>query len=1500
MNAFYIFREPRRRSFPFALLVFCIAGALSLQAAPGDLDTTFNGTGVVQSSIAPSGSTPTSMVIQSDGNIVTAGYVGNQDGFAVARYHSDGSLDTTFNHVGFQLPAIINYYRGISATGAAIFGVGLQNAGSSPKIVVAGYSALEPPGDTLFHTFVLMRLNANDGTVDTTFGQGGQAQVGYTAAQNASYRFYNANAYALAVQSDGKLVAAGNAQNVNQELSTGFAVARFNTDGSLDTTFHGSGTVLLDVSGQGFNNSASAVVVQQDGKIIVGGINDSTGSSPQVFALVRFNTDGTQDATFGANGIVTSDLQPGATNDNNYLKALALQTDGKIVALGIASNYNGRSFAVVRYNTDGSLDTTFGSGGKVFTAASNQSYPNDAGFAVAVQADGKLVLCGDTGAPTVPVDGAYTNPTVIRLNTDGSLDTTFGGMGQVIIGTPGSGLNGTTLNGVAVQSDGNIVSVGGGNGFNTLVRLQGLSPTLAPAVSVAPVSGLGGSEATLNGTINPQGYPTTAQFNYGLTTSYGSSATINLSPTNSSTAQTVSASLSGLQAGATYHYQLTATNAIGTSATTDATFTPLGVVTPTFATPSSIPLTLNGFTATGNSLGTITFDFAPVPGALYTLVSNTSSTPISGFFNNLIQGGLVAVTYGDSTYYFTIQYSDQAITLSQPAYSWQNLAGRPQTTGSTEGIGNSALFNLPIGIAADSAGSIYVADTSNETIRKITAAGVTSTLAGAAGQAGAVDASGGSARFSSPQGLAVDSGGNVYVADTNNHAIRKITPAGSVSTLAGHLGNAGTADGTGALAYFFQPTGVVIDSGGTLYVADSGNSTIRQVTGSGVVTTLAGTARQPGYTDATGSAAAFNFPTSVACAGGKVYVADNGNQAIRQIATGGVVTTFAGGSFGSNDGAGAAGQFYYPYGLTADAYGNLFVADESNGTIRRINSSGVVTTIGGVAQQFGSSDGVGGAARFVLPQGIAISPIGLLYVADTGNDRISVGTPLGSTGTAPSAITLAASNLTSTSAVLNGTLYANGASTTVSFDFGTSSSYSAGYAATPSPVTSANATAVAAVVTGLTPLTTYHFRVDGLNSYGNSTGEDLSFTTPNNVATLTNLVISNGTVSPAFSNSRYTYAASVPVSASSITLTPTATDSTATIAINGTQVTNGSASPALALATGANSFSVVVTAQDGLTTQTYTVIVTRQSAPPATLDFDDLTAGSGGSSMPSSYGGLNWSNFEVFNPSTYSYLSGYQNAVVSSSNVIFNSSGNPADITIASGTFNLVSLYVGAAWFDGLNVQFTGYNGSTQTYSQTVVANTQGPTYVLLNFNNVTRVNVSTSGGTSAGFNFAVPQCVIDNLTYTSVASGIGAWRYTWFNTTANTGNAADTADPNGDGVVNLLEYALNGNPVSYTSGSVTLPQASVGAGGTLQLVFNRYLDRNDLIMSVQAADSPSGPWTNLAQSVNGAAFSSLVSGTSLQETGTGNVRTVTAGDLYQMTDPSHPRRFMRLQVAGP
>jgi len=358
-------------------------------------------------------------------------------------------------------------------------------------------------------------------------------------------------------------------------------------------------------------------------------------------------------------------------------------------------------------------------------------------------------------------------------------------------------------------------------------------------------------------------------------------------------------------------------------------------------------------------------------------------------------------------------------------YAFTTLAGAPNLPGGQDGTGAAARFFAPSGIATDSAGNVYVADQANDTIRMVTPAGVVTTIAGTLGVPGFANGTGTAATFSGPLGVAVDSAGNIYVADQGNELIRKISPGGGVTTLAGSAGVNGSSDGTGTAATFNLPAGLTVDSGGNVYVSDYGNNTIRKITPAGVVTTIAGEAGVSGSINGTGTGARFNAPVGITVdTSGNLFIADAGNDDIREITSAGVVTTLAGGvkMNGSVDGTGSAAKFYGPIGVAVDGSDNVYVADEANGTIRKVTSGGVVTTVAGLALAYGFADGPGSSARFYAPFGIAVDGSGNVYVSDVDLDTIRKITP---------------GDVVSTLAGIPGSGYADGTGSAAAFDYPT-------------------------------------------------------------------------------------------------------------------------------------------------------------------------------------------------------------------------------------------------------------------------------------------------------------------------------------------------------------------------------------------------------------------------------------------------------------------------------
>lgn len=291
-------------------------------------------------------------------------------------------------------------------------------------------------------------------------------------------------------------------------------------------------------------------------------------------------------------------------------------------------------------------------------------------------------------------------------------------------------------------------------------------------------------------------------------------------------------------------------------------------------------------------------------------------------------------------------------------------------------------FNNPYGIVTNNNGDVFVVDSGNNRIRKISATDGVTTLAG--GTTGDTDGFGLDAQFDTPQGIVIDSNGDLYVADTFNHKIKKIiTSTGEVITIAGST--AGLAEGTGTAAQFDNPVGLTIDSSGNLYVADALNHRIRKVTPSGVVSTFSGSVR--GFSDGSKAIAKFNTVISVCIdSDGNLYVVDAQNFAIRKVDPKGKVGTVAGGTRGYLDGTVDDAEFNSVNSISIDYFGNLYLTESEDNTIRKIDTDGNVSTfVGGTV---GKNDGFRTDAQFDSPCGMCFDSLGSLYVTDYNNGRI--------------------------------------------------------------------------------------------------------------------------------------------------------------------------------------------------------------------------------------------------------------------------------------------------------------------------------------------------------------------------------------------------------------------------------------------------------------------------------------------------------------------------------
>jgi len=326
----------------------------------------------------------------------------------------------------------------------------------------------------------------------------------------------------------------------------------------------------------------------------------------------------------------------------------------------------------------------------------------------------------------------------------------------------------------------------------------------------------------------------------------------------------------------------------------------------------------------------------------------------------------------------TAAKSGDGVYPFEPGITVTTLAGTVGKAGYADGAASSALFNRPDGVAVDSSGNIYVTERDNNRLRKITPEGMVTTLAGS-NLTGGNDGAGSAATFALLSGVALDSKGNAYAVSSST--LRKITPAGVVTTLVGDTGKGGGhEDGIGRNAQLgARNKGVAVDGSGNIYVADYENSTIRKITPEGVVTTLAGLAGMAGNSDGTGSAARFDKPNGLAVDGsGNVYVADFNNNAIRKITPNGAVTTLG-------------VSFKAPYSVVVDRRGSIYVG--SIHAVYKITPGGLVTTLAGKPYAAGAADGIGSEARFVGGGGLALDSEGNIYFADLYNNTIRKITP---------------------------------------------------------------------------------------------------------------------------------------------------------------------------------------------------------------------------------------------------------------------------------------------------------------------------------------------------------------------------------------------------------------------------------------------------------------------------------------------------------------------------
>ncbi len=428
--------------YTFFLILTVLFGT-NLKAQDGQLDKTFNSTGIATTTLTGIGGigmsgTAYSTLIQKDGKIVLVGTIGDgsQSFFCVMRYNQNGTIDSTFGINGIDTTAI-------GYTDDEAFCGLLQPDG---KIIAAGYTSIGGAGSQ--RNFALVRYNT-DGSRDSTFGSNGIVSTSISQSDD--------EIHSLTIQGDGKIVAAGSSfEVISNQAVYAFALVRYNPNGSIDSTFGTKGIITnaLILSGKiEYFNIANSVLIQNDGKIVIGGYTGNITDGKYYFAVLRFDANGNADNTFGSSGISLAFV--GDTNEE--INSIALQSDGKIIAGGFSENtYQGGiedDFTLIRFNQDGSIDNSFGSGGVSVTSIGHN---NDRINAVTVESDDKIVVAGFS------YNSQGSNLFALaRYNSNGSLDNTFGNAGITTTDVGPFNTGGDDkANSVAIQSDGKIVASG--------------------------------------------------------------------------------------------------------------------------------------------------------------------------------------------------------------------------------------------------------------------------------------------------------------------------------------------------------------------------------------------------------------------------------------------------------------------------------------------------------------------------------------------------------------------------------------------------------------------------------------------------------------------------------------------------------------------------------------------------------------------------------------------------------------------------------------------------------------------------------------------------------------------------------------------------------------------------------------------------------------------------------------------------------------------------------
>ncbi|MEI6396038.1 MAG: cadherin-like beta sandwich domain-containing protein, partial [Verrucomicrobiota bacterium] len=744
--------------------------------------------------------------------------------------------------------------------------------------------------------------------------------------------------------------------------------------------------------------------------------------------------------------------------------------------MGVAVDADGTVYVADRGNNcirkitaAGDVTTLAGSAASGFTDGNGEAARFASPRGVAVDASGNVYVAD------------YGNNCIRKITAAGEVTTLAGTNTASFADGTGAAARFDGPASVAVDASGNVYVADRGNNRIRKVSSAGVVTTLAGSGAWDFADG----PATSAMFKNPSSVAVDAA-GYLYVADYGNNRIRKISPgplplvlarsgLTGTTEVPASLSVTGLLPGTTYYYAAVASNVVGTVYGSFLTFTTLstnaslsglalsdGTLAPAFAAntvsyTASVPNETTSITVTptvAQANMTVSVNGTPVTsGTASGPVSlaagpNTITVVVTAQDGVTVRNYTVAVTRLPEVPTATTLAATAILSTGATLNSTNNPGGYADaffqvgtstnegvvvstfagsgTGGFADGTGVAAQFYYPQGVALDADGNIYVADLSNNRIRRITPAGVVSTVAGAGGS-GYANGPGATALFSSPYGVTVDAAGNVYVSDESNNRIRKVAWDGTVwqvTTLAGS-GTIGYQDGAPDTAQFSTPQFLTVDAAGNVYVADKLNNCIRKITVvAGVATGVSTLAGKDSFSNPRG--VAVDSSTNV-------YVAATGSQTLVKITPAGVVSTLAGsGVAGFADGTGAAAQFNSPRGLAVDAAGNIYVADVSNNRIRKVTPDGVVTTLAG-SGTYGFADGPGAAAQFEGPYGVVVDGSGDVYVGDTYNHRIRKITPAslplvlaqsGLTGTNPVPVSLSVTGL------LPGTTYYYSAVTT--------------------------------------------------------------------------------------------------------------------------------------------------------------------------------------------------------------------------------------------------------------------------------------------------------------------------------------------------------------------------------------------------------------------------------------------------------------------------------------